>query len=176
MDLQPPDIEDSLRNPQNEFAYREDYNKLLAERVMTVVSDVLKDDPNKGDKVDAIQPLVEGEGGSVIVEGKIVKTLYEAGLLRVRSVIARKGVDPKDGWVQQMTTPAGWSGPNSLPMSGVVEEYYVELPKGEGEPPVTTRLKLEAKQQKLKGVKNRYGGGMWGDIDYNKWTLTRSSY
>jgi len=139
------------------------------------VEEILKDDPKKDEKEDEMRPLVEGEDGSMIVEGKIVKALYEAGLLRVRSVIARNDVDPKDGWVQHMTTPEGWSGPNSRPMSGVVEEYYVELPKNEGDAPVTTRLELEAKQQKLEGVKNRYGGDMWGDIDYNKWTLSRTS-
>jgi hypothetical protein len=175
MPVEPPDIEEALRNPANEQAYKGDYNKALSERALPVIEETLKEDPTKDATLEVIKPLFEGQQGTVIVQGKVVKALSEAGLLRVRSVIARKGVDPKDGWVQHMTTPEGWSGPNSQPMEGIVEEYFVELPESERSAPITTRLKLEAKQQKLKGEKNRYGGDMWGDIDYNKWTLTRSS-
>ena len=42
-----PDIETALRNPQAEYSYRGDYNKLLTDKAMMSINDVLADDPQK---------------------------------------------------------------------------------------------------------------------------------
>lgn len=171
----PPDIEEALRNPANEQAYSGDYNRLLTERVMSAVGDVLKEDSKKDETEQELRSLLEGEDGSMVLEGRVVKALSESGLLRVASITGRTDVDAKNGWVERQRMPE-WEKQVGHEVWGVVEQYYVELPKDEGQAPVTTRLVLEAKQQKLEGVRNRYGGDMWGDIDYNKWTLSRTSY
>lgn len=173
----PPDIETSLRNPINEHGYRNRYNKVLSERAMSVILDVLVDDPNKETKEKTLRSLFEGENGSTIIEGNTVKALSEAGLLKVRSVTGRKDSDMENenGWWERKRMKE-WEKERGHEMWGVVEEYWVELPGKEADAPVTTQLKLAAKQLPLKGETNRYGGPMYGEVDYNKWTLTRTAY
>jgi len=172
---QAPDIEEALRNPVNEHAYRNNYNRLLTERVILAIKDTLKDNPKKEEKEKELRSLLEGNNGSTTLEGNMVKALSEAGLLRIASITSRGDIDSKGGWFEKKRMTE-WEKDLGHELWGVVEKYWVELPGSEAQPPVTTNLLLEAKQQKIENAKNIYGGDLWGDIDYNKWTLARISY
>jgi len=165
----PPDIEDSLRNPQNEHGYRADYFNVLAGRAMSAVGELVKDNP---DREKELLSLFEGREGETIVEGNMVKALSEAGLLRVNSITGNRKSDMegKGGWFEWQRMKQ-WEKEGGPEIFGVVERYWVELPSEEAQAPVTKEIALEVRQQKLEGETNRYGGTMWGDKDYDKWTL-----
>lgn len=166
-----PDIETALRNPQAEYSYRDNYNKLLTEKAVASVNDVLANDPQKQNE---LRKLFEGEDGSTIIEGEVVKTLSEAGLLKIRAIRAGGNAEGQTGWFEKARMKE-WEKDLGHEVWGVVDKYSVELPEGEASAPVTTSLSLEVKQEVLEGQKNRYGGPMWGEVNFDRWTLTRKS-
>jgi hypothetical protein len=166
----PPDIEEALRNPANEYAYREAYNKRLAERAMSAIDSALE---GKGDQKEILRLLFEGNESSTIVDGKVAKALSEAGMLRISEIVSEKPPENK-GWFEKSRMEE-WEKQVGHEVWGVVRKYYIQLPEKEAEPPVTSEVVLEVRQPKLEGVENRYGGPMWGDIDYDKWTIARTS-
>lgn len=165
----PPDIEEALRNPANEGGYRADYFRVLAARAMPVISNLVKDNP---DQEAQLRSILEGHEGSAIVNGQVTKALAESGLLRLRGVVCYRPEDMegKDGWFEWKTIKGGERDDGEY--TGIVEQYFVELPASEAQAPVSREIRLEVKQEQLAGQRNRYGGPMWGDYNYDRWTLS----
>ena len=154
--MERPDIETSLRNPLNEANYRREYNNTLKERAMTVIEPILSKEEES--KKEILEAILGGADGSTEVKAEVTKALSEAGLLKIRTITAAVQ-EISSGWAEKAELGEGFSN-----KYGIVNEYWVELPKEESQSPVTTKLKLSA--GKIERSLDR---------DYTRWTLTRST-
>ncbi len=164
---QAPDIEDSLRNPANEAWYVADYFQVLAIKAMPVLSELVKDDPEKEAQIRAI---LGGQEGSTIVSGQVAKALAESGLLKAREVFRAQPEDMANitGWFE-WKTESGGNG-NEPGYNGVVDSYNVVLPESVGRAPVTRVVRLEVRQPQIDPQADPQGRS-WGEKNYDKWTL-----
>ncbi len=162
-----PNIDDSLRNPANEAWYVAEYFQKLANQAMPVLSELVKDDP---EKEALIRSILEGKEGSTIVSGQVAKALAESGLLKAQAVVRHQPEEltGKTGWFEWKTDNGGNG--NEPGYSGVVESYKVVLPESAGQAPVTKTVRLEVQQPKIDSSTDPQGRS-WGDINYDKWTL-----